>query len=431
MRILHLPFGYYPDPVGGTEIYVEQLARLQRAQGHTPAIIAPAGDSTDYEHEGSPVFRYRVDNNVDDVRELYLPRTSVDEAGFARVVARFRPDILHVHGYTRAVTPAMLAAAKAGGVRVGFTYHTPTATCLRGTLLRWGHELCPGYLDAHICTACLMQAGGMPQPLARVAARFARVPGSLAPRGRAGTVLRLRNLVGSRHDQIRQFLQLQDFIIAPARWVMDLLIRIGVDQQRLFLNRQGAPLAGVAVQPAGPASVRSFAFFGRIDATKGLHVLLEAVRRTDAPLALHIYGDVSGGGAYAAHIRDLIAADARVRAHGQVPHAAVVTQMQQHDVVVVPSQWLETGPLVVLEAFAAGVPVVGSRLGGIAELVRDGIDGVLVDAADIEAWTATLGRLAHDRSAVDVLRAGVEAPRTVADVARELNDVYHGTAGAA
>ena len=58
--------------------------------------------------------------------------------------------------------------------------------------------------------------------------------------------------------------------------------------------------------------------------------------------------------------------------------------IRKYDALVVPSVWLETGPLVVLEAFAAGVPVIGSRLGGIAEMVRDGVDGLLFGAGNPE-----------------------------------------------
>ena len=75
----------------------------------------------------------------------------------------------------------------------------------------------------------------------------------------------------------------------------------------------------------------------------------------------------------------------------------VIGLMADYDLIAVPSRWLETGPLVALEAFAAGVPVLGANLGGIAELVRDGVDGVLVAADDPAAWAAAIERLVQDR----------------------------------
>jgi glycosyltransferase involved in cell wall biosynthesis len=98
--------------------------------------------------------------------------------------------------------------------------------------------------------------------------------------------------------------------------------------------------------------------------------------------------------------------------------------LPSYHVVAVPSRWLETGPLVVLEAFAAGVPVIGSRLGGIAELIRDGIDGMLVEAESVAAWTETIRRLDEDRPMLERLRRGVRTPRTMDDVADDMMAVY-------
>jgi glycosyltransferase involved in cell wall biosynthesis len=98
--------------------------------------------------------------------------------------------------------------------------------------------------------------------------------------------------------------------------------------------------------------------------------------------------------------------------------------MRRCDFVVVPSRWLETGPLVVLEAFAAGTPVLGARLGGIAELVSDDVDGVLVAPDDAPAWALTLASLANDPTRVARLRAGVRPPRTMDEVGCEMALLY-------
>ena len=92
-----------------------------------------------------------------------------------------------------------------------------------------------------------------------------------------------------------------------------------------------------------------------------------------------------------------------------------------------PSQWLETGPLVVLEAFAAGTAVIGSHLGGIAELVRNGFDGILVDAANIREWANALHRLSEDRDVVNRLRRNIGPPRKTSTVAKEMIMLYRKT----
>ena len=92
-----------------------------------------------------------------------------------------------------------------------------------------------------------------------------------------------------------------------------------------------------------------------------------------------------------------------------VDSRSVTQAMRGCDLVAIPSQLLETGPLVVYEAFAAGVPVIGSRLGGIAELVTDGIDGLLVEADDPDAWSAAISSLAAGRGTVARLLASPPA----------------------
>jgi glycosyltransferase involved in cell wall biosynthesis len=87
---------------------------------------------------------------------------------------------------------------------------------------------------------------------------------------------------------------------------------------------------------------------------------------------------------------------------------------------------LESGPLVVLEAFAGGVPVLGSNLGGIAELVEHGVNGFLIEHDKIEAWAATLEKCCDDPQFLNSLCRGIRPPRTMATVADEMLALYHG-----
>jgi glycosyltransferase involved in cell wall biosynthesis len=83
------------------------------------------------------------------------------------------------------------------------------------------------------------------------------------------------------------------------------------------------------------------------------------------------------------------------------------------------------GPVVVLEAFAAGVPVVGSALGGVEEKITDGVDGLLVRPHDsVRAWADAIERCARDRDLLSRLRQGVRPPRESGDVARDMQQVY-------
>jgi glycosyltransferase involved in cell wall biosynthesis len=148
--------------------------------------------------------------------------------------------------------------------------------------------------------------------------------------------------------------------------------------------------------------------------------------RRDLPLTLDIYGVAqdADGLRYRDELVALAAGDPRVRFREPVAADRVVGTLAEYDATVVPSQWLETGPLTVLESFAAGVPVVGSNLGGIAELVAHDRDGWLVPHADVKAWTGALAHLSTHHAVVDRLRSGVRPPRSSNDVARDMLSVY-------
>ena len=85
---------------------------------------------------------------------------------------------------------------------------------------------------------------------------------------------------------------------------------------------------------------------------------------------------------------------------------------------------METGPLVILKSFAAGTPVIGSNLGGIAEWVRHGENGLLVDFDDVSGWRDAFRRCAENREVLVSLRRGVKPPRGMQHVAHEMANIY-------
>ncbi len=128
---------------------------------------------------------------------------------------------------------------------------------------------------------------------------------------------------------------------------------------------------------------------------------------------------------YRQTIFNLIDNDPRIRVEKQLTRVELPQALANYDILAVPSQWLETGPIVVLEAHEAGLPVIGSNLGGIAELVRHGIDGWLVAATDTKAWTEALRQLATDANLLSQLRQGIKPVRTLDMQAADLVDIYN------
>jgi glycosyltransferase involved in cell wall biosynthesis len=440
MRVVHVPFGYYPDPVGGTEVYVAELVHALRRHGIESAVAAPAlgGESSVYSHGGADVYRFAVEPTRN-VADLYGEGDVAAAAEVDRVLAATRADVLHLHAFTSAASLNALRAARRRGVAVAFTYHTPTSSCVRGTLLRDGHVPCDGELLEHRCASCLLESRGAGDAVRAVLSRVPTILGStVAASGATGswvTALRARELTRARHDAFRRLLQEADAVIAVCEWVQSLLLRAGAEPSRVVLSRQGTPAFArdrciSTVERAARRDATDalrLAFAGRLHPTKGVHMAVKALASQPQTRAtLDVYGVAQDGEArrYMGELESLAAGDPRVRFLPPVPSASVVPTLAAYDATVVPSQWLETGPLTVLESFAAGVPVLGSDLGGIAELVTHGRDGWLVPYGNVAAWASAMERLATDRALVTQLAAGVRPPRSMDDVARDIAAIY-------
>jgi glycosyltransferase involved in cell wall biosynthesis len=284
------------------------------------------------------------------------------------------------------------------------------------------------------CAACVLQNNGIPRPAAELLARTPKMISQMIQshglRGGLWTALQMSELIRIRHDDARAFLDAADVVVAVAEWVRALLITNGVDPAKLLLCRQGVSAAlgdrgcAASADEQEDHPLRAV-MLGRLDPMKGMHLPLKALeRRRDLRIQVDIYGVVQADDDYVEAVRRSVAVDKRVRLLSAVSSKDVVNVISTYDLVLIPSLWLETGPLVLLEAQAAGVPVIGTDLGGIAERVRDDIDGMLVEQGSVTAWERALDRVVSDRSIVARWRTAVLPPPTMSDVAEQMNAAY-------
>jgi glycosyltransferase involved in cell wall biosynthesis len=241
----------------------------------------------------------------------------------------------------------------------------------------------------------------------------------------------MTELLKLQQAAFRSFTVSTDRIVVLCHWARELLTRNRVPDEKISLSRHG--LTGVGSTSARRPREAELgdrtrvAFLGRLDPTKGLDILIRAVRSAPSlELELDIFGLVQGeaSSGYVQYVRGLGEGDARIRFCDPVPSGSVGRLLADYDALAVPSRWLETGPLVVLEAFAAGIPVLGSGLGGIAELIRHEVDGLLIEPGSRVNWTETLCRVVAEPGLLRQLRAGVRPPRSMEEVADDMLEVY-------
>lgn len=427
MKIVHVPFCFYPDAVGGTEIYVDWLARALARAGIESVIAAPGPHDETAVREGLRVRRVAVDPDLP-LDALYGGGDAAAAAGFGRVLDEEKPSVLHLHAFTSAASGRVLDEAEKRGVPVVYTFHTPTAVCQRGTLMRWGSVPCDGKMRTHTCARCALHGLGV--PLAAAAALGSLPSGvssacaALPLPSPAKIALGMTGLLRGRHGATRRFLSRVAHVVAVAEWARRVLVLNGVAEDKITLSTHALPgPLPVSGPPASRKDPLKIAFLGRLEPVKGAHLLVEALAsRPGLDAALDIYGVTQKGAeGYRGRLAASAAKDARVTLKEPVPSPEVVGLLSTYDALAVPSQWFETGPLVILEAFAAGVPVIGSNLGSIPERVRTPDEGILVDDfRSAEAWGKAIEAFARRGP------AGRPAPlsRTMDDVAAEMAAIY-------
>lgn len=421
LKVIHVPFTWFPAPVGGTEVYVRALIKELEAIGWENHIAVPSLASGRDDQDGFCVHRLAAPSDLPQA-VLYGAGEPSSTELFRQLLIQEKPRLVHFHAFTPVISHLWLAAAKRLGIPCVYTYHTPTIACARGTLMRWGTIPCEGQMKPSLCAACAMHGLGVPKPFAWLASWVSPVTqvfGSRVP-------FRIRPLIQQRTAAVQTWLNGMTKIIALCEWGRLVMLRNGVKAEQLTVIRHGLAVAQSTITTAKTETVVKLAFFGRLDPTKGLDVLVKALKlmpQLTVELHCHLIIDAASR-ELMQPLLDQLTRDARIFIHSPIPPDEVVKTMAGYDAVLVPSTWLETGPLVVLEAFAAGVPVLGSDLGGIAEWIADEVNGKLLQAGQPQEWAAGMSRFVNDAEWRSHLKAGVKPPPLMREVAAETDRLY-------
>lgn len=410
LRVLQVVHGFPPREGAGTERYASRLAAALRARGHAvhtfAATIDPARPMYSVLREEHVT---RVVNNLPGRETRHGGRDAQIEAIFERERARFAPDVVHIQHVI-----GLSASLPLGGVRAAWTLHDAWAWCAAGgTLLPAGAEApCEGPNAG--CAACASawqrdtpgvdralgvgaRLGAVLDP-ARLHRAWKRLPAgvrarvtggapeSISPAQVASRAAALRELAGSCR------------LIAPSRWLAAQAEQQGLGPVRVVPHGVGG---GTPREPPGEGA--PLVFVGTLAWHKGPDLVREGWRRAAVPAPLRVYGPAGPDPRF------------RVDSDGVLDEPGVMAALRGARALVLGSRWPENAPLVILEARSVGCPVIAPRIGGIPELVQDGVDGHLYRAGDADDLARVL-RLP--------LPGGVTAPPTFDAHVDAVLDVY-------
>ncbi|MEO8577307.1 MAG: glycosyltransferase [Gemmatimonadales bacterium] len=439
MKIVHLLGWYFPESVGGTEVYVSGLAAEQRGKGHEVTVVAPiagAPRALRYEHEGIDVFRYPTP--VRPSRAEAQGRTDVSGTSHLHeFFSRLKPDIAHFHTITTGLGIDEMIAAKHGGARVVMTSHLPATgyVCLRGTLMRWGESLCDGLALPVKCGACVLQQRHLSKPAAWSIGWLGSLPGakSLVTDGRVGTGLGMTDLVRFRIGLQRKMMETVDRFVLLNKASLEIALINGAPQEKLALNYLGHSGTAIAQKPSPSERPTTrpllIGYVGRLAEGKGIREMLSAIESlpADLPIRFEFRGAAnnSEGRALAQDIGAIAAKRDAVRLEPPVSPDLVAGVIATYDALCVPSSSFENGPTVVSEAHSVGTPVIGTEIGAMPEIIRSGISGLLVAPGKPAALSDAFRRIVEDPAGtIDKWRSNLPHARTMHEIATDYEIMY-------
>lgn len=408
LRILHATDTFLPN-VGGLELSTAALARAQVSRGQAVAVATPRHPhAPDRENlDGADV--HRLPMAMAHVPGAYVDRTHlffppVPDPLFARafgdLVGRFQPDVIHVRGW---ILYSVLGAARRAGVPVVASAHDHSHVCATKIMLHHGESLCSGPALGKCVSCAHSQYGLKGIPLA----------------------VGLHQLGSRRHRDVAQWTATSSALAArgsaprPADHTDIAVIPTFIDDDLLAL----ASDERTAERPEFvPATGNYLLYAGVLGAFKGVDVLLDAHARLradgiDVPLILaglprHDFQMADRNGVVVAT---------------NLPRQAVIAAWRHAAVGVVPSLVPEGFGRVAVECLAAGTPCVVSALGGLLDVVTNGVEGLHVPPGDAAALASAVRRLLADEELR--LRLGAAGPTkaarfTLSQVLPQLDEVY-------
>lgn len=296
------------------------------------------------------------------VEAIHCRRTA---DAFATLLDKTKPDVVHCHNIYGRLSTSILGVAKKRNIPTVLTVHDYKVVCPSYLMLKKGKP-CSACIDGgyYRCAVNRCHKGQLAASVVyAIEAYYARLTG--------------------HYGAVSAFL-------CPSHFIADLLTQSGIDEKRVIYHPNCIEPDAYAPSYEGQYVLS----VGRLSHEKGLPTLLQAMLGANIPVR------IAGTGPMEASLKEMAEKDGgSIVLEGHCEGARLADLYRNAAFVVVPSEWYENAPMSILESFAYGKPVIGTRIGGISELITEGAHGHLVDAGSPEQLRTAIRKLWSDRDA--------------------------------
>ncbi|HZE82660.1 MAG TPA: glycosyltransferase, partial [Puia sp.] len=440
MKIVHvIPF-FLPDTVAGTEVYCWSLCKYLQRQGVEVEVLIPGyglNENVEYTYDGIHVVKY-AEPTVQTRLHIAGLAEPVGIVAFTNYLRQFKPDIVHFHGIYGGIgiTVGHMEAARRSGFHTAYTIHLPGDTCRTQTLVYKDRELCDGIIRPVRCAACSLvhqtkTSSSGANVLAFISGCLQKIGMDTASwENTLGTALSSANRIVDIRNNLDRLADSCDRMVFYAKWFRKMIVANGFPARKTEYIPPA--LSYAAEGPVSPAPIGfqrkdsiKIVFIGRIHLAKGVYLMLEALQGLPAEkIELSIYGK-SGDDSYYRSCQELSAAMENVHWRGLLPREQLLPSLRQHDILCLPSAFSEMSPLVIQEAFAAGIPVLASEVYGNAEQVTHNENGLLFPFKSMTGLRDQLRRIVEEKDLLPGLKSRVAAPPSFDEAGEKYLSLYN------
>lgn len=430
-----------PRAVGGIELYIHNLAKGLVLKGHEVKIVVPAYEDydinmNDYELDGLPVIRYNGFSAEGKKLQMIGIEPNEGLSNFKELLAREKPDVVHFSQLTNSsgVSIYHLLAAKQSGAKVVYTNHLAEFICMRGNLKYMGIKDCDGNITTLKCSTCMLHKKGLTGFTVSALMFADSIAASIAGRRnykRQADPVTFPGFATRWHiNKIESVVNMSDAFVSIAEWSSNLMKKNNWFKENCITIKTGlfktttAPAPITAYDGKRPLKI---VYMARIVPVKGLDILIRAITQIDKGLVeLHVYGPV-GHGAYSTHVeycRSLSNGFENIIFYDPVDNNEVVKLISQHDIFCLPSIGIEMAPLVIQEAMAAQVPIIGSDLPAIKECITDGVNGFIFPVDNDKVLAEKIQQVITNPLLLASVKRNVQPPAGFIEVVDNYDKLY-------
>lgn len=372
-KVLIVSHLFPPYALGGSEIVAYQQAKMLKKSGFNVRIFCGKLDNSLPRHailkwkkefEGHRVILHDVDFDYD----FYDFRKEKMLEGFHRIVDEFSPDIVHFHNIY-SLSAEVIKVCHDMRLPTVMTLHDYWGICFKNTLITDREQICDS--SGIKCENCKREL-------------------------RAGREMNID--LEERNRRILKQLNRAGLLISPSKYLVERFVTRGFPKEKMRVINNGLDLARFGDIRKKPCTKIRFGYIGQIAPHKGVENIFASVSMLSGEERRKISVSLVGEGekAFVDYCKKRLidmSLSTTITFLGKVENSKIPRLHQSIDALLVPSIWPENSPVTIMEAFASGTPVLASNLGGIPELISDGVHGFLHSYEAPESLTANMRKI--------------------------------------